>query len=82
PRSGPVENSTDRFGGDYRSFEVKNDDKAERGDVCRDACQGDNKCRAWTFARPGYAGRGARCFLKNDIKPPRRRPGFISGVVR
>jgi hypothetical protein len=82
PRSGLVENSIDRFGGDYRSFEIKNDDKAERGDVCRDACQGDNKCRAWTFARPGYAGRGARCFLKNDIKPPRRRPGFISGVVR
>ena len=82
PRSGPVEISTDRFGGDYRSFEIKNDDKAERGDTCRDACQGDNKCRAWTFARPGYAGKGARCFLKNDIKPPRRKPGFISGVVR
>ena len=82
PRVGPVETSTDRDGGDYRSFEVKNDDKAERGDVCRDACQGDNKCRAWTFARPGYAAKSARCFLKNDIKPPRRRPGFISGVVR
>ena len=78
PRSGPVETSIDRFGGDYRSFELKNDDNAERGD----ACQGDNKCRAWTFARPGYVGKGARCFLKNDIKPPRRKPGFISGVVR
>ncbi len=28
PRTGPVETSTDRFGGDYRSFEIKNDDKA------------------------------------------------------
>jgi hypothetical protein len=82
PRSGPVETAIDRFGGDYRSFEIKNDDKAERGDACRDACQADNKCRAWTFARPGYAGKGARCFLKNDIKPPRRRPGYLSGVVR
>src|SRR5258708_2688406 len=68
PRTGPVETSIDRFGGDYRSFEIKNDDKAERGDACRDACQGDNKCRAWTFARPGYPGKGARCFLKNAIK--------------
>jgi len=82
PRSGPMEISTDRWGGDYRSFEVKNEDKAERGDTCRDACKDDNKCRAWSFARPGYVGKNARCFLKNDIKPPRRRPGYISGVVR
>ena len=33
PRSGPVETAIDRFGGDYRSFEIKNDDKAERGDT-------------------------------------------------
>lgn len=82
-RIGPVEMSTDRLGGDYRNFEVKGDDKKTvNADVCRQACQGDSKCRAFTYARPGYAGRAARCFLKNDIKPPRRKPGFISGVVR
>ena len=27
-------------------------------------------------------GRDARCYLKDRIKPPRRKPGFISGVVR
>ena len=36
----------------------------------------------WTFARPGYVGREAHCFLKKEIKPPRRKAGFISGVVR
>ena len=82
PRSGPVETSIDRFGGDYKSFEIKGDDKAAVDDACRKACEADNKCRAWTYARPGYAGRGAHCFLKSDIKPPRRKPGFISGVVR
>jgi hypothetical protein len=46
------------------------------------ACSGDNKCRAWTYARPGYVGKAAHCFLKKEIKPPRRRPGFTSGVVR
>ncbi len=46
------------------------------------ACTGDNKCRAWTYARPGYAGKAAHCFLKKEIKPPRRKAGFISGVVR
>ena len=50
--------------------------------MCKAACIEDNKCRAWTYARPGYAGKEAHCFLKKEIKPPRRKPGFISGVVR
>ncbi len=32
--------------------------------------------------KPGYTGKEARCFLKDHVKPPRRKPGFISGVVR
>ena len=79
PRNGSVETSIDRFGGDYRSFELKG---GEGDDACRAACAGDNKCRAWTYARSGYAGRAPHCFLKKDIKPPRRKPGFSSGVVR
>jgi hypothetical protein len=81
-RTGPIEHSTDRAGGDYRAFEIKKDERAEADQVCRHACEADNRCRAWTYARPGYAGKAARCFLKKEIKPPRRRPGFTSGVVR
>jgi hypothetical protein len=79
PRNGSVEASIDRFGGDYRNFELKN---GEGDDACKAACEEDNKCRAWTYARPGYVGRNGRCFLKKEIKPPRRKPGFLSGVVR
>ncbi len=79
PRSGAEEISIDRFGGDYRNFELKS---GEGDDACKAACAGDNKCRAWTFARPGYVGKGAYCFLKKEIKPPRRKAGFVSGVVR
>jgi hypothetical protein len=79
PRNGAVETSIDRFGGDYRNFDLK---KGEDDEACKAACAGDNKCRAWTYARPGYVGREAHCFLKKDIKPPRRKAGFISGVVR
>jgi hypothetical protein len=82
PRTGPVEISIDRFGGDYKNFELKTEDKTGTDEQCRKACEADNKCRAWTYARPGYTGKGAHCFLKSDIKPPRRKPGFISGVVR
>lgn len=79
PRNGASEVSIDRFGGDYRNFELK---PGEGDEACQAACADDNKCRAWTYARPGYVGRNARCFLKKEIKPPRRKPGYISGVVR
>ena len=79
PRNSAEETSIDRFGGDYRNFELKGGDG---DDECKAACTADNKCRAWTYARPGYAGKAAHCFLKKDIKPPRRKAGFTSGVVR
>ena len=79
PRNGGTETSIDRFGGDYRNFELKSGDG---DDEFKAACTADNKCRAWTYARAGYAGKAAHCFLKKDIKPPRRKAGFTSGVVR
>ena len=79
PRGRGMEFSIDRAGGDYRSFEARGHDG---DDHCKAACEADGKCRAWTYTRPGYIGREARCFLKKEVKPPRRRPGFISGVVR
>jgi len=79
PRNGAVETSIDRAGGDYRNFELK---RGESDEVCKAACVADNKCRAWTYARSGYIGREPHCFLKKEIKPPRRKPGFASGVVR
>jgi hypothetical protein len=65
-----------------KAADKKEEKAADAEDICKAACTGDNKCRAWTFARPGYAGKEAHCFLKKEIKPPRRRAGFTSGVVR
>ena len=79
PRTGALETSIDRPGGDYKSFDIKNGEGEEE---CRAACTADNKCRAWTFARSGYVGKEAHCFLKKEIKPPRRRAGYTSGVLR
>ena len=78
-RNEAIETSIDRFGGDYKSFDLKS---SEGEAACKAACAADNKCRAWTYARPGYAGKEAQCFLKKDIKPPRRKAGFTAGVVR
>jgi len=78
-RTQTLEMSIDRVGGDLRDFSLKAD---QGGDACRRACDADSRCRAWTFARAGYGGREPRCFLKSQIKPPRRSPCCISGVVR
>jgi hypothetical protein len=79
PEIGDIEYGIDRFGGDYRNFETApNPD----GKACAQACEADKRCRAWTYARPGYIGPAGRCFLKDHVKQPRRRPCCISGVVR
>ena len=78
-RKGPVEPAIDRVGGDYRNFETPSD---STGAACNAACEADNKCRAWTYVRPGYIGESARCYLKDRITRPRPKPCCVSGVVR
>jgi hypothetical protein len=78
-RPGPIESSVDRFGGDYRQFDVS---KTPNAEACKQACESENRCRAWTYVRPGYIGASARCYLKDKITRPRRRPCCMSGVVR
>lgn len=79
PRVGVIEYSTDRYGGDYRNFQMA---PGAPPSVCQAACELEGRCRAWTYLRPGYIGPVARCFLKDRITPPRRKPCCISGVVR
>ena len=80
PTRGAVEYSIDRTGGDLRSVEMPAADPA--GEPCRAACTADAKCRAWTYVRPGYGTTAPRCYLKDKITRPRKKPCCISGVVR
>jgi hypothetical protein len=79
PVKGALEFGIDRYGGDYRNFDLPAD---STGSACNAACEADDKCRAWTYVRPGYVGASARCYLKDKITRPRRKPCCISGVVR
>jgi hypothetical protein len=79
PRKGPTEFSIDRFGGDYRNFDTASD---ASGATCKTACEGEDRCRAWSYVRPGYIAASARCYLKEKITRPRQKPCCISGVVR
>ena len=78
-RPGPVEMSIDRAGADYRNFELKPD---PTGLSCKQACEKEDRCKAWTYVRPGYQGPSARCYLKERVTRPRRKPCCLSGVVR
>jgi PAN domain len=79
PRTAALEFGIDRFGGDYRQFDVPSDPNGRR---CQLACESEETCRAWTYVRPGYVGSSAVCYLKNRITRPVRKPCCISGVVR
>ncbi|TMJ03529.1 MAG: apple domain-containing protein [Alphaproteobacteria bacterium] len=78
-KSGPNEFSIDRTGGDFKSMDVQTD---ATGAVCGQACEAEQRCRAWTYVRPGYLGASARCFLKEKLTRPRHKPCCVSGVVR
>jgi hypothetical protein len=54
-RNEAIETSIDRFGGDYKSFDLKSSDGGD--DACKAACAADNKCRAWTYAGPAMPAR-------------------------
>ncbi len=79
PRIGETEFSIDRWGGDYRFFDTAAD---AAGAACKAACEGEQRCRAWSYVRPGYIAPSARCYLKDKIPRPRPRPCCNSGVVR
>jgi hypothetical protein len=79
PISKDAEVGIDRAGGDFKSFETPAD---ATGAACAKACTDEQKCRAWTYARPGYEGAAAHCYLKMKIPLPRHNPCCVSGVIR
>lgn len=79
PRSRDIEFGIDRPGGDFKTFDTQPD---STGASCAVTCKGEQRCRAWTYVRPGYQGSSARCVLKERVTTPRRQPCCISGVVR
>jgi hypothetical protein len=76
--AGYMEEDTDRPGSDYDNFDVRADDPA----LCRQACERDSRCRAWTYVQPNtIQGPNPRCWLKDAVPPPQRNRSCVSGVV-
>lgn len=73
-----TEYDTDRPGADYRDFPLHAADPA----LCRDSCNREYRCKAWTYGEPGLAGDEAHCWLKDAVPDPERNERCISGVKR
>ncbi len=72
-----IEVNTDRFGSDYRNFNLPYPDYR----LCRDACMKNKKCKAWTYVKPyTLQGPQARCWLKNSVPKAVHNPACVSGV--
>ena len=68
--------ATDLSGSDYRNA-VMND---KYPSTCRDLCQKEDRCKAWTWVKPGVQGLKAVCWLKNAVPVPRVDANCVSGV--
>ncbi len=72
-----LEHGISRRSSSYRNFRLKKPDPG----LCRSACQKDDKCKSWTYGKPGYfnADKG-RCWLQWEVAQPRGDKHCISGV--
>ncbi len=72
------EYNIDRPGYDYRNFDLPENDPS----LCKQACDSDPKCKAWTFVKPGYQGPYPRCWLKYTVPGPVQNKYTVSGVKK
>jgi hypothetical protein len=71
-----MEPSTDRPGGDMQQFDLPRPDPR----LCQERCVETEGCRAWTFVKPGWQARNARCWLKASTPEPQEHACCISGL--
>ena len=75
PKPGDLEMATNRPGGDYRDFAT-----SAKAEDCRDACNADSACKAFTWVTAGVQGDQAHCWLKNAASPPQPDRNCVSGL--
>jgi hypothetical protein len=68
-----------RPGGDYRVFDLKRDYWSD----CMNACEHYEKCKAWSYRKPGCCEKGScpgRCYLKSRVTPAIYDKCYVCGV--
>lgn len=74
---GAQEANTDRPGGDFNSVNLPLGSNAS---ACRNLCNADGTCKAWTFVKAGFQGANPRCWLKSSVPPKVANNCCTSGV--
>lgn len=74
----PLEYNINRPGSDIQSFDLQRPSP----ELCRDACNGNADCRAFTYVNPGVQGPSARCWLKGSVPEAIQSSCCVSGVKR
>ncbi len=69
-----------RPGGDFHHFDLWSGDVFSSYMACRDACQSDSRCLAFSYIEPGYPGGGV-CWLKDVVNDPVQGQGRYSGLI-
>jgi PAN domain len=72
-----VESGTDRYGNDYRIFNVP----PENFGACLAACQADAHCQAWSYESSNAQRTNGVCWLKNPAPAPVAKQITTSGVM-
>ena len=75
---GPLEYGQDRLGLDYTSFNLPAPDPS----LCQAACAADDRCRVFTYVKPGHQGVAARCWLKHGLPAGVANACCVSGVKK
>jgi PAN domain len=70
------EPNVDRPGADLKSIELQQ----ARPGLCRQACEAEAQCKAYTYVKPGVQGPAAHCWLKSSVPPPVANECCTSGV--
>lgn len=71
-----MESDTDRPGSDIHRLELQDANPS----VCQAKCAGLDRCKAWTYVRPGVQGPKAVCYLKNSVPQVASNKCCVSGV--
>lgn len=71
-----MEYNTNRGGSDYKNFDLQ----AANPLLCKQACDNDAQCKAYTYVKPGHQGANARCWLKDAVPTASDDECCISGV--
>ena len=76
-RPGGAEPNVDRPGSDYSNFDLPQ----ANAWLCRNHCNRDARCKAWTYVKPNtIQGPNPRCWLKSTVPPARHNNCCVSGV--